>query len=316
MPAGFSVEAGQADLMLISWMGADLHNRDERVYRLLGCDITYYASPPVPGETLSFDISIDRHEEHGGVHLFFFHFDCWVGDELRLTVREAQAGFFSDEDLASTTGVLWNPAADAPVPALGAPHEPPPLVCDRRAFGPDSIRKFAQGRLDECFGPAWEPTRAHARTPRIADGRLRFLHEVEEFSPAGGPWGRGYLRAKSPVFADDWFFAAHFKDDPCMPGMLMFEGCLQAMAFYLSALGHTVHADGWRFEPVTEATMRMRCRGQVTPASREIVYELFIAEVTSDPVPTVVADVLITVDGRKAFHGRRVGLRLVSGDSV
>jgi 3-hydroxymyristoyl/3-hydroxydecanoyl-(acyl carrier protein) dehydratase len=37
----------------------------------------------------------------------------------------------------------------------------------------------------------------------------------------------------------DWFFQGHFKDDPCMPGTLMFEGCLQALAFYLTALGYT-----------------------------------------------------------------------------
>ena len=35
-----------------------------------------------------------------------------------------------------------------------------------------------------------------------------------------------------------------------MPGTLMFEGCLQAMAFYLAALGFTLDRDGWRFEPV------------------------------------------------------------------
>jgi 3-hydroxymyristoyl/3-hydroxydecanoyl-(acyl carrier protein) dehydratase len=55
----------------------------------------------------------------------------------------------------------------------------------------------------------------------------------------------------------------------------------------------------------------MRCRGQVTPDSEEIVYEVFVAEVTGGDVPTLVADVLCTVDGIRAFHARRVGLRLV-----
>ncbi|MEU9408887.1 beta-ketoacyl synthase N-terminal-like domain-containing protein [Streptomyces sp. NPDC048281] len=307
MPAGFAVEAGQADLMLISWMGADLRHRGERVYRLLGCDITYHGSPPVPGETLSFDIVIDDHREHGDIHLFFFHFDCRVDGELRLTVRNAQAGFFGDEQLAGTGGILWDPSNDVPAPSPVPPVPPR----SRRAFPPDLVAAFAQGRLDDCFGPDWQATRAHARTPRITDGRLRFLHEVTEFTPDGGPWGRGYLRARLPVSPEDWFFDAHFKGDPCMPGMLMFEGCLQAMSFYMAALGHTLDADGWRFEPVTDTPMRMRCRGQVTPLSREIVYELFVAEVASDPVPTLIADVLITVDGKKAFHGRRVGLRLV-----
>ena len=56
----------------------------------------------------------------------------------------------------------------------------------------------------------------------------------------------------------------------------------------------------------------MRCRGQVTPASSpQLVYEIFVAEVRAGPMPTVFADLLCTVDGLKAFHARRVGLRLV-----
>jgi 3-hydroxymyristoyl/3-hydroxydecanoyl-(acyl carrier protein) dehydratase len=116
-----------------------------------------------------------------------------------------------------------------------------------------------------------------------------------------------------PVTADDWFFAGHFKNDPCMPGTLMFEGCLQAMAFYLAACGFSVDRDGWRFEPVPDIGYQLRCRGQVTPQSRELVYELFVEELHDGPEPTLYADLLCTVDGLKAFHCRRMGLRLVPG---
>jgi 3-hydroxymyristoyl/3-hydroxydecanoyl-(acyl carrier protein) dehydratase len=49
----------------------------------------------------------------------------------------------------------------------------------------------------------------------------------------------------------------------------------------------------------------------VSPASRDIVYEVFVKELTADPFPTLYADVLGTVDGVKAFHAHRAGLRLV-----
>jgi 3-hydroxymyristoyl/3-hydroxydecanoyl-(acyl carrier protein) dehydratase len=96
-----------------------------------------------------------------------------------------------------------------------------------------------------------------------------------------------------------------------MPGTLMFEGCLQAMAFYLTALGHTLDKDGWRFEPVPDLPYRLRCRGQATPASRQLVYEVFVSELHAGEEPTLFADLLVTVDGVKAFHCRRMGLRLV-----
>ncbi|HKN51919.1 MAG TPA: hypothetical protein VJX66_05425, partial [Amycolatopsis sp.] len=79
----------------------------------------------------------------------------------------------------------------------------------------------------------------------------------------------------------------------------------------LAACGFTITNDAWRFEPVPEQAYDLRCRGQVTPSSRNITYEVFVRELVAGPIPTVHADVLCTVDGVKAFHAKRVGLRLV-----
>ena len=136
---------------------------------------------------------------------------------------------------------------------------------------------------------------------------------MTDIAVGGGPWGRGYLRAVDRIDPGDWFFEGHFTNDPCMPGTLMFEGGLQAMAVYLAASGFTLERDGWRFEPVPDEPYLMRCRGQVTPASRELVYEIFVEELIAGPEPTLYADILCTVDGLKAFHCRRMGLRLVPG---
>jgi acyl transferase domain-containing protein/3-hydroxymyristoyl/3-hydroxydecanoyl-(acyl carrier protein) dehydratase len=308
MPAGLVVEAGQADLLLISWLGADLRNRGERVYRLLGSDVTFHAAPPGPGQTLSFEIRVIGHVVHGPVRLFFFEYDCRAGDALVLTVRDGQAGFFNDDELASTGGVLWDAATVSP-PA-DARLDPPAIRCTRTAFDSDAIRALAQGHPDECFGPGWEAARAHVRTPRTGSGRLRLLGEVPVFDPSGGPWGRGYLRAQAAISPDDWYFDGHFHNDPCMPGTLMSEGCLQAVSFYLTACGYTITRDGWRFEPVPGRPARMRCRGQVTPDSKQLTYEVYVREVSAGPFPTVIADVLVTVDGVKALHVADCAVRL------
>ncbi|MGW4759074.1 beta-ketoacyl synthase N-terminal-like domain-containing protein [Streptomyces chartreusis] len=308
MPAGIMIESGQADLLLISWLGVDLLNRGERVYRLLGCELTYHGSLPTPGETLSYEIHIDGHGEHNGVRIFFFHYDCYVNGELRLSVREGQAGFFTDAELAATRGVLWEPAEERPPAAAIAQ---PAIISTRTSFDRAQVRALAEGRPYDCFGEGWEATRAHVRSPQLGQGRMLFLDKVLSFDPVGGPWGRGYLRAQAPVSPDDWYFDGHFHNDPCMPGTLMFEGCLQTMAFYLAAMGFTAERDGWRFEPLPGKAYPMRCRGQVTPESRNLVYEVFVTEVCAGPEPTLIADVLCTVDGVKAFHARGLGLRLV-----
>ncbi|MDQ0792390.1 polyketide synthase [Streptomyces sp. B1I3] len=309
MPTALMIEAGQADLLLLSWLGIDLVTRGERAYRLLGCELTYHGSPPGAGETLRYEIHVDGHAEHGGVRLSFFHYDCYAGGELKLSVREGRAGFFTPAELDGSGGVCWDPADCPPDDAL--PLDPPAVRCELDAFTAPRVRALAEGRPADCFGPGWETTAAHVRSPGIDDGRLRMLHEVTTFDPAGGPWGRGYLRAEAPVSPDDWFFPGHFKNDPCMPGTLMLQGGLQAMAFYLVAMGFTVDRDGWRFEPVDDAPCSASCRGQATPDSRRIVYEVFVREVSAGPLPTLYADVLGTVDGVKAFLGRNASLRLV-----
>ena len=309
IPAGLMTEAGQADLLLISWLGIDLLNHGERAYRLLGCELTYHGGRPEAGDTLRYEIHIDRHARHGGVRLFFFHYDCYVGDELRLSVRNGEAGFFTKAELDGTDGVNWDPAHCPP--ADDVPLDAPAVRGAASSFTAEQVLAFADGRPADCFGPGWDVTRSHVRSPRIDDGRLLFLREVTEFDPAGGPWGRGYLRAETPVSADDWFFEGHFKNDPCMPGTLMLQGGLQAMAFYLAAMGFTVARDGWRFEVAGERPSTARCRGQVTPISRRIVYEVFVHGVSAGPEPTLYADILGSVDGVKAFHGQNIALQLV-----
>ncbi|MBI5547696.1 MAG: polyketide synthase dehydratase domain-containing protein, partial [Deltaproteobacteria bacterium] len=313
MPAGILIEAGQADLMLISYLGVDFLNQGERVYRLLGCDLTYRSSLPAAGETLRYEIQVEGHANQGEVRLFFFRYDCATaaGREPRLSVRNGQAGFFTDQELADSAGVLWEAesAERKANPRLDAPAR----KCSRTRLDRSQLEAFAKGDVPTCFGEGFELGATHTRTPRIAGGTMLLLEEVTELTASGGPWGRGYLRAVDHLSPEDWFFQGHFKNDPCMPGTLMFEGCLQAMAVYLASFGYTLDKDGWRFEPVPDETYRLRCRGQATPASREVVYEVFVEEIEAGPTPTLWADLLVSVDGLKAFHCRRMGLRLVPG---
>ena len=309
MPAGIMIESGQADLLLISWMGADFLNRGDRVYRLLGCELTYHGSLPKAGETLKYAIHIDGHANQGDTRLFFFHYDCKVGDQLRLSVRGGQAGFFSEAELADSMGIRWGPATAA-LPPAGV-LDSPAIRCIHSAFSPQQVRAFAEGDAFACFGPGFELAQTHVRTPRIQSGDMLLFDEVTHFDPTGGPWGRGYLRAVLNIRPDHWFFNGHFKNDPCMPGTLMFEGCLQAMAMYLAAMGYTVDRDGWRFEPVPEEKVQLSCRGQVLPTSTQVVCELFVREVSAGPIPTLHTDLLGTVDGLRAFHASDMGYQLV-----
>ncbi|MEJ7800178.1 MAG: beta-ketoacyl synthase, partial [Ilumatobacter sp.] len=311
MPAGFMIESGQADLMLISWMGIDLLNQGTRSYRLLGCSLTYHGDLPSVGETLEYEIRVTGHAKHGDIRLFFFEYDCVIAGRPRLTVRDAQAGFFTRAELDDAQGVLWTPEAARSALRDDARVDPPVIVGTKASFTADEVRAFSEGRVLECFGPGFEWAQTHTRTPTIQAGAQLFIDEVTTFDPTGGPWGRGFMRCETAIVDDAWFFHGHFKNDPCMPGNFMVEACIEAMSFYLAALGHTTRVDGWRFRPLPEQPFDLKCRGEINPQTDRVAYELYVEEVWAGPHPTVVCDVLGFVLGEPAFHAHRIGVELV-----
>ena len=310
MPAGFMIESGQADLMLISYMGIDLINNQDRAYRLLGCTLTYHADLPRPGDTLKYEIRITGHAKHGDVRLFFFEYDCLVDKQPRLTVRNAQAGFFNPQELADALGLLWTPEAAAADLNPDARVDQPAIKHNKSSFSKAEVIAFSEGRIVDCFGTEFSWTNTHTRTPAIQSGDQLFIDEVTAFDTTGGPWGRGFMRCETTIADDSWFFDGHFKNDPCMPGNFMVEACIEALSFYIAALGFTTTLDGWRFQPLPDQPFELKCRGEVNPRTEQVVYEIHIEEVWNGPHPTVIADVIGFVDGRAAFHAHRMGVEL------
>ncbi|MEQ9315733.1 MAG: beta-ketoacyl synthase N-terminal-like domain-containing protein [Henriciella sp.] len=304
------IEAGQADLALISWMGADLLNCSDRVYRLLGCELTFHEGGlPRVGETLRFQISIKGHAELSGVRMFFFEYDCYADGRLLLSVRNGQAGFFTDEELANSKGVLWDAAKDGPPTA--EPQISPVSPSKKFAFNKTDISAFREGDTLACFGAGFERAVPHSRPAHLPNGRLALFEEVTDFEPVGGPWGRGYLKARHHVPKDAWFYDGHFHHDPCMPGTLMAEAAVQALEFTAAAMGLTIDRDSHVFEPAPGQQAVFYCRGQVTPdRDHDVTYEVFVDEIIDGEEPLIFASLLARSDGRKVFYCPRFGIRL------
>ncbi|MEO0338051.1 MAG: PfaB family protein [Bacteroidota bacterium] len=107
IPSAVCVESGQCDLLLISYLGIDLQNKGNLVYRLLDCTLTFLDDLPYEGQTLRYDISINSFVRNGENLLFFFSYLCYVQDRLVLKMDGGCAGFFSDEQLAEGAGVVY-----------------------------------------------------------------------------------------------------------------------------------------------------------------------------------------------------------------
>ena len=122
----------------------------------------YHEDLPAIGETLCYDIHVDGHAKHGDVRLFFFHYDCRINGRARLTVRQGQAGFFTDEELLDSDGILWTPEEQELVanPVI----DPPTYPFSSTTFTAEQVRAFSESRPWECFGDGVLRTKTHTRT--------------------------------------------------------------------------------------------------------------------------------------------------------
>ena len=83
-----------------------------------------------------------------------------------------------------------------------------------------------------------------------------------------------------------------------MPGTLMYECCLHTLRIYLMRLGWVGEQDEVGCEPVPGVASQLKCRGQVTAATRTVTYEVTLKERGYRPEPYAIADALMYADGK------------------
>lgn len=142
---------------------------------------------------------------------------------------------------------------------------------------------------------------------------LLMLDCITGYWPKGGKAGLGYIRAEKEVKADDWFFKAHFFQDPVQPGSLGIEAMIQLVKCYMLLVPRQTGMHQPRFLPVdVNSVTEWHYRGQVTPDNKRIAVDLDILEDrVSDQGRRVCAEARLWIDGLKIYHVPRIGVRLV-----
>ncbi len=309
VPPAVTVEAGQCDLLLVSYLGIDFRNKGERTYRLLDSSLIFHGDLPHTGQTLRYDIRIDRFVRQGDVTIFFFSYDCYADGKLLLELRDACAGFFSPAELATPAGVVITDKERAERAALTKGWFKPLAYTDKTLLTGADLDLLAQGRPGDVFGPDHAQDPGINPTLRLPDNRLRMVDEVT-VDRTGGPRGLGTLSAIKRLQPDAWYFICHFPDDPVLAGSLIAEGGVQLLQIYLLYLGMHLTLPDARFQTMTDLRIDVQVRGQVTPAHEEIRYEVEIMELTLLPRPAVIADILIYLGDLPVIRMRNLGLQI------
>jgi len=308
-PVCIAVEAGQADLFLSAYLGIDLAVQGTRAYRLLDATVTFHRGLPHPGETIRYDIAIDRFIRQGPTWMFFFRFTGTIDGQPLITMRDGCAGFFTPDEVRRSGGILLTEAETRPEPGKAPADWSPPVPMAPEAYDEEALEALRRGDAGGCFGEAF----AGVRLPdnlRLPKGRMRLIHRVRELDPRGGRYGMGVIRAEADIRPDDWFLTCHFVDDMVMPGTLMYECCAHALRVLLLRMGWVTQDPEARWEPLTESPAVLKCRGPVTPETRQVVYEVELKAIGFDPAPYALADAHMFADGRRIVLFRGLSLRL------
>ena len=185
IPTCIAVEAGQADLFLSGYLGIDFITRGMAVYRLLDAVVTFHRGLPGPGESISYDIRIERFFRQGGTHLFRFFFEATVNGEPLLSMTDGCAGFFTAGELAAGKGIV-RPLLDIRPQTGTLPDDWRELVpMGRERYDAGELDRLRSGDLVGCFGEPFAGLPL-VRPLTIPGGRMRLVHRVSELDPAGG----------------------------------------------------------------------------------------------------------------------------------
>jgi 3-hydroxymyristoyl/3-hydroxydecanoyl-(acyl carrier protein) dehydratase len=139
---------------------------------------------------------------------------------------------------------------------------------------------------------------------------LLMIDRIDACLADGGAHALGYIRGVKQVDPDEWFFKAHFYQDPVCPGSLGLESFLQLIkAMAIKRWPHL--AASHRFRMGENSRHAWTYRGQVIPRNTIVIVEAMITRVIEGPDPVIRADGLLSVDGLPIYKMENFELALV-----
>ncbi|MCP4756460.1 MAG: PfaB family protein [Proteobacteria bacterium] len=310
IPWAIASEAGQCDLLLISYLGIDFQSQGHRYYRLTDYTMTFMDELPKEGDTLRYEIKIDSFMKSGEALFFNFGYECFVEGKMVYQMTGGRAGFSTDEELAQGKGVILSKMEEETRRRIPKQHFTPLLECPKTSFTRDELLNITRGNIGSCFGPQYDQGGANPSL-RFASEEIMMIDRIVSVDRNGGPWGLGEITAEKDLAPDHWYFPCHFKDDNVLAGTLVTEGCVQLLEFYLLYLGLQVKTRDARFQPVRNRPYAIRARGQIVPTDTRYSYKMEITEIGLNPRPFARANFYIILEGKVVVDFRDLGVELV-----
>lgn len=281
---------------LAAYAGSALRSQRDLKFRNLGGSAVFHRQVPPGTGTLTMRCRMTRVSEAADMIIENFDFEVLAGDEPVYT-GDTNFGFFSIDALNDQKGLG---SADPMVKAMAPYSGITDGACDLAMVPPHTPESAA------CLPVSADELALPARA-------LLMIDRIDAHLADGGAFGAGYIRGIKQVDRDEWFFRAHFYQDPVCPGSLGVESFLQLMK--TAAMKRWPHlAASHRFRMVEGSRHNWTYRGQIIPKNKTVVVQALITHVLEGSSPAIRANGLLTVDGLPIYKMENFELALVPAD--
>jgi 3-hydroxymyristoyl/3-hydroxydecanoyl-(acyl carrier protein) dehydratase len=278
---------------LAAYAGSALRSDRDLKFRNLGGSAVLHRQVTPGTGTLTMRSRMTKVSEAADMIIENFDFEVLAGDAPVYT-GDTYFGFFSADALNQQKG-------------LGAAD---PMVRDFAAYA--GMTEGAQplsmtAPLTPGDGAGMPVTADRLELPGKA---LLMIDAVEAHLADAGQSGMDYIRGTKQVDPDEWFFKAHFYQDPVCPGSLGIESFLQLIKIVAMKRWPQLMATH-RFRMLENSRHTWTYRGQIIPANQMITIEARITRASQGPSPTIRAGGLLSVDGLPIYKMEHFELGLV-----
>jgi acyl transferase domain-containing protein/3-hydroxymyristoyl/3-hydroxydecanoyl-(acyl carrier protein) dehydratase len=292
LPYGVLLETAlQACGWLAAYAGSALHSCKDLHFRNLDGQAVQHLEVPAVPQTLTVRCRMTKASASGDIIIESFDFEVLCRTQL---VYEGSTvfGFFTAEDLSNQKGIQTLEEETVMNAADEGPAFEPVVFSDEAPLTPED--------------PHLSPVTGLSLPAKA----LRMIDRITAYRPQGGSRGLGWLCATKRIDPAEWFFKAHFHQDPVCPGSLGIESLLQLLKY--AAIRRWPHlVTGHRFEHPVQAPHTWQYRGQIVPGNRLAEVEATITTIIDEPTPELRADGLLRVDGLVIYRMKNFGLRIL-----
>ena len=133
---------------------------------------------------------------------------------------------------------------------------------------------------------------------------MLMMDRITAISRDGGAHRLGHVVGELDIVPELWFFGCHFPGDPVMPGCLGLDALWQVIGFWL----------GWSGSPGkgrAAGVGAVKFRGQITPQTRLVRYEIDMRQVRRGKLVVGIADGRVFADDICVYTAQDLTVSLI-----